>query len=202
MSISVVDQRAARSAGLTLVGEPLAIDLANTQKLAHVPPLELIPNEAANRAFWRLEAVRVGVPAELPSLERVRALRSVIRSLLDSRVAGTRPELWAVDELNNYAAASPTSPRLVEGWSREVEPSGADAATELLAEVARSAIDVLTGPDAARLHRCAADDCSMLFVATNSSRQWCTAAGCGNRQRVARHADRSRRQVVLETVAR
>jgi predicted RNA-binding Zn ribbon-like protein len=32
----------------------------------------------------------------------------------------------------------------------------------------------------------------MLFIATNAKRQWCTAAGCGNRSRVARHATRQR----------
>jgi predicted RNA-binding Zn ribbon-like protein len=193
MSASAIDQEAARSAGLTLVGEPLAIDLANTQKLAQVPPLELVADEAANRAFWQLQASRVTVPAELPSIERVHALRAVIRSLLDSRVAGVTPASCAVDSLNKYAAASPTSPRLDQDWTSELQPHGTDPATALLSEVARSAIEVLTGPDAARLHRCAAEDCSMLFVATNARRQWCTASGCGNRQRVARHADRSRR---------
>jgi predicted RNA-binding Zn ribbon-like protein len=193
MSTAITDQRAARLAGFELVGQPLAVDLANTQKLAHVPPLELVPDEGTNRAFWHLQADRVYIPADLPSVERVHALRSVIRSLLDSRVAGSAPESLAVDAINEYAAASLTSARLVGDWSSELESHGADAATALLAEVARSAIDVLTGPDAARLHRCAAEDCSMLFVATNSKRQWCTAAGCGNRQRVARHADRVRR---------
>ncbi|WP_139810547.1 CGNR zinc finger domain-containing protein, partial [Mycobacterium avium] len=38
--------------------------------------------------------------------------------------------------------------------------------------------------------RCANPDCSMLFLATNPRRSWCTANICGNRARVARHYHR------------
>jgi predicted RNA-binding Zn ribbon-like protein len=192
MSTAVVDPEAVRSAGLKLVGEPLAIDLANTEKLAVDPPLELLPDEKANRVFWHLQSSRVQIPAQLPSLDRTRSLRSAIRSLLESRLAGDDAAAWAVTTVNEYAAAAPIAPQLGAAWSSKVNGAALDGATALLGEVARSAIEVLTGPDANRLHRCAADDCSMLFVATNSKRQWCTAAGCGNRQRVARHAHRVR----------
>lgn len=192
MTSIVIDSHAVRSAGFTLAGEPLAIDLANTEKLAVNPPLDLLPDEDSNRAFWALQAYRLALPALLPSLDEVRPLRSAIRSLLESRLADRPAEPWAVQSINRYASAAPSNPQLTAGWMSDLEWHSPDGAAALLGAVARSAIDVLSGPDARRLHRCAADDCSMIFVASNAKRQWCTSDGCGNRQRVARHADRQR----------
>jgi predicted RNA-binding Zn ribbon-like protein len=194
-----IDARAVQAAGLTLVGEPVAIDLVNTEKLATNPPVELLPDDEANRAFWALQAGRLQIPSELPSLERVRSLRSAIRSLLESRLSKLPAEPSAIHSLNSFASAAPASPQLNGDWTAGADWQAPDGATALLGAVARSAIDALTGPGADRLHRCAADDCSMIFVATNAKRQWCTAAGCGNRQRVARHASRQRQAAALAT---
>ncbi|WP_254697369.1 CGNR zinc finger domain-containing protein [Mycobacterium avium] len=60
-----------------------------------------------------------------------------------------------------------------------------------LAATATDAITVLTDPRYRdQLRRCANPDCSMLFLATNPRRSWCTANICGNRARVARHYHR------------
>jgi predicted RNA-binding Zn ribbon-like protein len=61
-----------------------------------------------------------------------------------------------------------------------------------LAAIAREAIELFA--DATRLERlrrCANPDCTMVFLATNRRRQWCTADACGNRIRVARHYRRT-----------
>jgi predicted RNA-binding Zn ribbon-like protein len=192
--------RAVQAAGLTLVGEPIAIDLANTEKLASNPPVELLPDEHAHQAFWALQSGRLAIPAQLPALDQVRSLRSAIRSLLESRLDGRAADNWAIESLNRFSSAAPANPVLGADWTASTEWHTPEGATALLGAVARSAIDVLTGPDADRLHRCAAEDCSMLFVAINSKRQWCTAAGCGNRQRVARHATRQREAAPLATI--
>jgi predicted RNA-binding Zn ribbon-like protein len=192
MIAETLDAEAAQAAGLTLVGEPLAIDLVNTEKLAKEPPLDLLADDPANRVFWQLEGSRLPIGWEQPSLADARALRSAIRSLLESRISGVSPEASAVRAVNRFASAASSSPQLTVDWMNVAESRAADGAAALLGAVAQSAIDTLTGPTADRLHRCAADDCSMLFVATNAKRQWCTAGGCGNRQRVARHATRQR----------
>jgi len=192
MFVEALDVEAALAAGLTLIGEPLAIDLVNTAKLVKEPPLDLLADDRANRAFWRLEAPRLPSGWELPSLDEAHTLRSAIRSLLESRISGETPEQSAIQIVNRFAAAASSSPQLTVDWGSVAESRAADGAAVLLGAVAQSAIDVLTGATADRLHRCAADDCSMLFVATNAKRQWCTSAGCGNRQRVARHATRQR----------
>jgi predicted RNA-binding Zn ribbon-like protein len=192
MSTNTIAPDAVLAAGLTLMGEPLSIDLANTEKLASETPRELLADEDAHRAFWALERGRVSIPDQLPALDDVRALRCAVRSLLESRIDHRAADPLAVDSVNRFASAAPISLHLEPGWTSRTESHAHDDAAALLGEVARSAIEVLTGPDADRLHRCASDTCSMLFVATNARRQWCTAAGCGNRQRVARHASRQR----------
>ena len=69
---------------------------------------------------------------------------------------------------------------------------GGAAADAVLAVVARSAIDLLTGPWSERVRRCEAPGCPRLFVARDARRRWCSSATCGNRVRVARHAARRR----------
>jgi predicted RNA-binding Zn ribbon-like protein len=192
MIAETLDVDAAQAVGLTLIGEPLAVDLVNTEKLAKHPAVDLLPGDDAHRAFWQLEESRLPLGWELPSITEVRALRSAIRSLLENRISGKGPDRSAIQTVNHYASAASTSPHLTADWTNVAESRTTDGAAATLGVVAQSAIDVLTGPSADRLHRCAADDCSMLFVATNAKRQWCTAAGCGNRQRVARHANRQR----------
>lgn len=41
------------------------------------------------------------------------------------------------------------------------------------------------------LRRCANPTCSMLFLAENKRRKWCTSNICGKRARVARHYERT-----------
>jgi predicted RNA-binding Zn ribbon-like protein len=193
---ATIDPVQVRDAGFELAGEPIALDLVNTEKRAVNPARDLLGDDDANRAFWALQANRLSIPAELPTLDQVRPLRNAIRALLESRLADRAPEPWATQAVNRMAATAIASPRLTADWNTELEWSAPDGPTALLSAVARSAIDVLTGPDAARLRRCASDDCSMLFVATNAKRQWCSSAGCGNRHRVARHADRLRASAI------
>jgi predicted RNA-binding Zn ribbon-like protein len=69
-----------------------------------------------------------------------------------------------------------------------LDPGGA----ALLAALARSAADTLTGDHATRLSRCAGTGCILLFVATQPRRSYCSAELCGTRTRVARHRERTR----------
>jgi predicted RNA-binding Zn ribbon-like protein len=57
----------------------------------------------------------------------------------------------------------------------------------LLRTLAADAEAVLPGPSAGLRRECAHPDCVLQFIARNPRRRWCTASGCGNRARVARH---------------
>ncbi|MDQ1576027.1 MAG: hypothetical protein QOH55_1177 [Microbacteriaceae bacterium] len=180
-----------REAGFVLLGEPLAIDLANTIKLAAEPPVDLLADEAKNTVFWSLEHDRLPEPASVPSLPESLALRSALHSLLTSIERGVPPEGSAVGYVNEVARRTRVTTELVRtgpSVAAQAYWQADDAADIALSAVAQSAIDFLTGPSAHLLRVCAAPHCGMMFVATNSKRRWCTPNGCGNRERVARHS--------------
>jgi predicted RNA-binding Zn ribbon-like protein len=180
-----------RGAGFVLMGEPLAIDLANTVKLAVDPQLDLLGDDTRNAAFWSLERHRLPEPAGVPSLSESLALRSALQSLLSGIASGAAPEAWALERVNEVARRTRVTTELVPAESSvTTKPhwQASDVADIALSAVALSAIDFLTGPNAGRLRVCAAPHCSMMFVAMNAKRRWCTANGCGNRERVARHS--------------
>jgi predicted RNA-binding Zn ribbon-like protein len=188
---SIIHKEAAREAGLVVAGEPLAVDLADTIKMAVDPPLDLIPNAQRNEVFWGVELPRLPEGAGTAELHGTYRLRDAIRLLFDAKVDGAPLDEAALDLVNEVAAAAIALPQL--SWTRDVPVSHVRWSAEnpgalSLAVAARSAIEVLTGPRADRLRRCASPTCSMFFVALNAKRQWCTPDGCGNRERVARYA--------------
>jgi predicted RNA-binding Zn ribbon-like protein len=77
-----------------------------------------------------------------------------------------------------------------EGVRRGLETA---AAGQTLIEgiLALAVTDFLTGPLAPRLRSCQAPRCVRYFVQDHGRQQWCKAS-CGNRARVARHAQRHR----------
>lgn len=184
-----------------LLGEPLAIDLVNTL----VPPAyggDLVATR--NRVLEWLQAEAIRLPAdglELPQVEDLVGLREALRSLFSAALDGTTPPVWSLRIVNS---ASRAGARYVElEWTAGVGPrarahparrrDGGRPGVALLAEIARSGIELLGGPDRDKLRRCGGPGCSLLFVATNLQRRWCAAYLCGNRVRVARHYDRTRR---------
>ncbi|TXN28323.1 CGNR zinc finger domain-containing protein [Lacisediminihabitans profunda] len=188
---SIVPKEAARAAGLVVAGEPLAVDLADTIKTAVEPPLDLIGDARRHEVFWRLEESQLPEGAGVPDLESTQRLRGAIRRLFDAKVDGAPFDEEALRLVNESVASAVARPELsTNGATTEsrvrwiAETPGALS----LAVAARSAITVLTGSSADRLRRCASPTCSMFFVALNAKRRWCTPEGCGNRERVARHA--------------
>lgn len=186
------------AAGLLLVGEPLAVDLANSVRTVTEPATELLVNDARHAAFWALQAHRLPEGATALSPVQTVRLRTAVRSVLTSHLDSRPFDEEAVAVVNDAAAAAPSAPWLAvsatgverrRSWSTRV---GADLTRSA---VARSVIDVVTGADADRLRVCASGACSMLFVATHARRRWCSSALCGNRERVARHARRQREEM-------
>jgi predicted RNA-binding Zn ribbon-like protein len=70
--------------------------------------------------------------------------------------------------------------------SRNATVSNLDLTTGLAFTIANT-IELLGGPDAARLRECPA--CGRFFLASRQRQAWCSGA-CGNRTRVARHRSR------------
>ncbi|HEX5407031.1 MAG TPA: ABATE domain-containing protein [Pseudonocardiaceae bacterium] len=179
-------------AGFPLGGEPLvALDLVDTVTLATTPVADLLGSPERMAEWWSLEAPRLPV-GPTPDPAATRRLRSAVRDLFDAHLEHRAPRPTSIDDVNAAAAGAPTSPRLTADARVETRWHTEHGGNAALASIAREAIELLSSPDRlARLRRCANPTCSMLFLAENKRRQWCTANVCGNRTRVARHYERT-----------
>ena len=187
------------SQGFALLGEPLAVELVNTRPLRDGVRTELLAGDAEAAAWVRAhaDALPPGAEQAPPDAEQLRALRDAVESLFDAALESRAPDAEAVAQVNRASAAAPSWLELEwpgDGTARAVpaarDPRSPEAS---LAAIARSATELLGDPRGHRLRRCEAPDCVLIFVATSPRRRWCSTAGCGNRVRVARHYERTRR---------
>ncbi len=175
------------------LGEPLAIDLANTVMVVREGEAVDLLREPADLGRWlaaegdRVTGFAVDVEEDLAA---VHALRDGVRALLAASAAGERLPAASVELVNDACAASPIAPWLAvdrHGAAR-VEVAQGGGITGLRAAIARSAIELLAETPAGELRVCRAPSCGMFYLGT---RRWCCSA-CGNRARAARHYRRHR----------
>ncbi|MFI0270499.1 CGNR zinc finger domain-containing protein [Streptomyces luteogriseus] len=123
-------------------------------------------------------------------LERARTLRDAVFLLAADRAHGRPLPAAQLDVVNAAAAAPPLVARIAPDGTR-AWALGATG-TQLLATVARDAIDLFTGPHADRVRECGAHNCHLLFVDTSrpGRRRWCAMEHCGNREKVRAHRAR------------
>jgi len=156
---------------------------------------ERLPDPAALEA-WLLAGglVQERRTADASDLARTRELRTALFGVVDAELHGGRPAAADLNAINAAAAIPARAPRLalVAGELRGERP--VTSVADVLGEIARDAIDLLTGSQRARLRECAAEDCSGIYVDTSRgrTRRWCSTARCGNRARVAAHRARRR----------
>ena len=172
----------------------VALDFADTLVTVTDPATDLIGDPAAAAVWWQLQAGRL--PAgPVPDEVSTRRLRNAIRDLFDAHLEHREPQPTSIEDINAAAAAAPVTVRLAFDGDQPVARTrwhteyGGNAS---LAAVACDAIALVTDAQGRHaLRRCANPACSMLFLATNPRRVWCTANICGNRARVARHYQRT-----------
>ena len=184
--------------------EPIGLALANTLGVGPDGSETDLLRTAGDLGAWlgrhRDETGPVGPEVAL-RVGEFRDLRGAIRDLLHAVVRREPLPPGAVARLNEASGRIPRVVRLeVSGPLAPVavdeQVSGSDAA-RALAAVARSAIEVLGGPDRERVRVCGARGCGRFFLASRPDRTWCSAA-CGTRERVARHYARTRNAAVAE----
>ena len=149
---------------LAIVGEPIvAVDLINT----------------------------VAVPGSAVTNDLLSAERSALRDVIEALVADRPVPQGAVSGLNFFTHSAPASTRLRltgTGLLAETHWHGEYGGNPRLAFIATQAAAFLSDPSkVSKLRRCANPACSMIFIAVNPRRSWCTPGVCGNRVRVARH---------------
>lgn len=154
--------------------------------------------EAAEAA--RLRRAAQGRPQEAEGvLERAIALRRLCYRIFSPIGAGETPSSPDLEALNEILPDANRRLRvvLVDGgyrWSWAEEEGG--ALDRVLWPLIRSAADLLTSDELARLRLCDAHDCGWLFIdaSRNRSRRWCDMSDCGNRAKARRHRERVKRE--------
>jgi len=131
--------------------------------------------------------------------ERAIATREALYGVFSAAARGVEPPAAGLSALNAALGAAMAPARLVStgtGFRRDWLDAKDDLGW-LLHPIVRSAADLLTSPELARLKECPGSPgkgCNFLFVDTtkNRSRQWCNGSSCGNRARLHRHYARAR----------
>jgi predicted RNA-binding Zn ribbon-like protein len=179
-----------------LSDEPLPVRLMSTV-WADADGLHDDLRTTADLDQW-LQAVglhQAGPGATDGELAKARALRDAVRRLAAYVTRDGRPAAAsaltdvgaALDRVNAAAAELPPPGLVLSGGRLERGAQGSPSpVTAGLAQVAKQAVQLLGGEDAARLRACYAPGCVLYFVKTHPRREWCSVA-CGNRVRAARH---------------
>lgn len=176
------------------LGEPLAVDFANTVLVVKEgEEIDLIERAEDLCCWLEEERSRLGEYRFDPRhTDRMRALRDAVRELLSAAVEGAEAPGPALQLVNAASAGAPVSPQLElgpDGERRSVESALDQGSIEwLLGVLARSAIALLSADEREPLKVCRAPSCGMFFL---GARRWCCSA-CGNRARAARHYSRTK----------
>ena len=205
-----MDDMGTRVGNLKLTGGALCLDFANTvDSRGRADSLEYLNNYADLVAWGRHAGVlaanqETGLliaaaarPAEAAAvLARAREVREAIFRLFAALADGQPAGAGDLDVLNSalvdaaaHARLAPAATGFVWIWVAVEE-----SLDSVLWPVLRSAADLLTSVDLARVHECEGVGCGWLFVDTsrNGRRRWCTMEGCGNRAKAQRYYRRRR----------
>jgi predicted RNA-binding Zn ribbon-like protein len=167
----------------TFVSGNLALDFAGTVLHRATAPEDLLTSPPA-LGEWAVAADLADSPPHVSEAEFTRALavREAVYRLALASVSGGRRRQDDIDVVNAAAADAPVTAVLTQAGVQRTATAEAVVAT-----IARAAVALLGGPDAARLRECGDPPCTRLFVDTSRarSRRWCDMAGCGNRAKVA-----------------
>jgi hypothetical protein len=188
-----------RTSAWDWLGEPLAVDFANTVKRRGSRYVELL-RDGADVAAWcareRGRVPRLDGPTATARLDEIRATRDDVFAVLSAvadRRAGPRS---SAERLDARARRFPVVAQLRGG---PVVLNHPDSVDELLARVTHAAIALAGEPGG--LAFCDAPSCGQFFIRDRPNRQWCGPA-CGTRARVARHAGHGVLDYTPKTVQR
>jgi predicted RNA-binding Zn ribbon-like protein len=130
------------------------------------------------------------VHASAADLSEARELREVVFALVERALAGEGPRQRDRRALNEWAVSAPSQPQLRADWS--VAPRVVQGVAGALSAIACDAVDLLGGPDRAKIRKC--DRCTLLFIDRSrpGNRRWCSMQVCGNRSKAADFRERHR----------
>ncbi|AEV87142.1 hypothetical protein ACWT_6125 [Actinoplanes sp. SE50] len=165
-----------------LTGEPLALDLVNTEWVDHGRTVDLF-DEPGGLLAWLHEQHLTGNHTTVAA--PLRQARSALRQALE------QPDEHAEQQLNAILARGVVRYTLHQGAVRE--GSDVDADWSAAWHAVRNYLDLIR-QDPTRIRRCAHPACVLYFfdISRNGTRRWCSMDGCGSRAKAARHYQRHR----------
>ncbi|MFJ9865941.1 CGNR zinc finger domain-containing protein [Streptomyces sp. NPDC101165] len=138
---------------------------------------------------WFLESGMLDLASRASEADLAIALelREAIYCLVAARIEGRPMPAEAVAEVNLQAAGLPVTVRL--------GPDGATrtgTAVQGLAALAREAVEIIGGDEAALLRECARPECTQVYLdrSRGHRRDWCAMRTCGNRVKAAAYRAR------------
>ncbi|MCG5435957.1 CGNR zinc finger domain-containing protein [Micromonospora foliorum] len=165
-----------------LVGEPLALDLVNTQWVERGRMVDLF-DEPDGLREWLAEHRLEGDPAAVET--PLRQTRSALRRVLEQPDADSER---AVNAILAHGASRYTLHRAAVHEQQDVDPDWLPSW-----RAAINYLDLLR-QQPNRIRRCGNPACVLHFYDTsrNGTRRWCSMDGCGARAKAARHYQRQR----------
>jgi predicted RNA-binding Zn ribbon-like protein len=167
----------------------IALDFAATLGARAAAPVERLPRTTELAAWLQTSGAVPDLPAEMAvtevQLREARKLREAIHSLIVASLDSTLPSPADIAFVNAWAQRPTGLPQLTSTLALEVDTDR--AAEGALADIARQAIELVTGDDIGRVRRC--EGCLLLFLDRSrpGRRRWCSMDRCGNRSKTARY---------------
>jgi predicted RNA-binding Zn ribbon-like protein len=163
------------------LGSPWVLFTVTVGARRATSPVERL-REPGDLARWAREAgFGEDVEVSPAQLREAKQLRERIYRAADAVRSDQALGPSDVDGINTWAARRPLSPAL--GADGTLSWSGDGTIDEVLALIARDAVEALSSPLRDRIRLCADEECGALFVDLShaGSRRWCSMATCGNR---------------------
>ncbi|MCT9934466.1 CGNR zinc finger domain-containing protein [Planotetraspora sp. A-T 1434] len=170
-------------------GNP-ALDFVGTLRARrNAAPLEMLKSARSLDAWFRESGVVDGDTNCQPSdVSQAVTLREAIYSLIAARLADESFNESALSLVNRAARTPSTIPQLTSA-GRRIEATPEQA----MSSVARTAIDILSGPEALLLRECGRPGCTQVYMdrSRGSRREWC-GTKCRNKVNAAAYRARRR----------
>jgi predicted RNA-binding Zn ribbon-like protein len=149
-------------------------------------------HESTARALMQ-QALERGDDADA-ALRRAIGLREALYRAFSALASGTLPTPADLTILNGALSRAMTYASIIRAGDRDLAWGWRESTAlgQVVWPVIRSAAELLTSEDAARVGICANDICGWLFVDATGRRRWCEMRGCGNRAKAAKYYRRHR----------
>lgn len=179
-----------------LVGEPLALDLLNSDLRTPNGDTDLIGSLDQLRHWLGFQRDRMPAVDEqdLESLTgadvgRILKLRHTALDLVEPARHGRQPTDVALQSLNTALRRAPGCAQVAWETSRVATQlrRGGTAGDKVASALAEQVAALLTDEAITKVKVCEEPRCVMLFLPVNPRRRWCIPTVCGNRTRAARY---------------